>query len=154
MSDSYYKNSGIFPDKTFSDLTAALDKGDSKETYRGEIMINLRSSDKTCKGDNTEKIPGKDKRIEGRYVTIKTPSDVVFIGLATLNIRGDDWKSKDKLRNSYVLWTGSSNDPQYNGINGNIIGAVKEYNPGSGKIILQGKGSNSYYIKDGKKINL
>jgi hypothetical protein len=153
MSTSYYNNSGVYPDRTFDNLNLALDSGDAPQAYKGSLTINLKSSAKTCKGDNSETIPGKNSRIQGKSINMLVPSSVAFEGQATIKIVGDDWKSKDGLRSAYVYWEGTGNDPQYNGINGNIIGALREYNPSSGKIVLQGKGSNSYYIKDGQKIN-
>lgn len=154
MSSAYYNTSGIYSANFFSDLKTPLAKGNTGQTYRGQVEIKLASHG-NCTGNNKETIPGRDSRIGGNYITMKVPSATSFVGEATTSIRSDDWKSKySSSNNQYILWVGTDNDPQYNGLNGNINGAVIEYNPSAGKIVLQGKGSNKYYIQNGVKVYL
>ncbi len=151
MSSFYY---GQVPsDKTFRSLTHALWPGNFKsDKNSAKISGTLTSSGKTCTGNKGFAYKANSSRIGGYYLNLDLPKGVNFIGNVTMLIRSDDYKTKDPNIVEYVLWSGSGNDPYFNGINGNIIGARKTYRPSSAKIPIASIGEYGCYYKNGQKI--
>jgi len=136
---SFFPSDGKIPTLTF-----ALQSGNTNQSNKGEIQIGLKSSGKNCTGEFSETLKAGSSRIGGQSLNLKLPNGVNFLGSATMSIRSDDYRVSS-FQNEYVLWIGTGNDPEFNGINGDILGAKKYYDPRSGKV------STIQYYSGGEK---
>jgi hypothetical protein len=152
MSSFFY---GSVPsDRIFRTLTHALVQGNFwANKNNGHIRGNLKSSGHTCTGDWQFNYKAGSSRIGGNFLNLNTPKGVNFLGTVTMLIRSDDYKNSSNPNIAeYVLWSGSGNDPQFEGINGNLLGARKTYNPSSGKVQIAVVDKEGCYIRNGSRV--
>ncbi|QLG44849.1 hypothetical protein [Costertonia aggregata] len=138
---SFYYPSGIIPD-----LTSAMQKGNTVSANKAEIKVTLMSSGQTCTGQNSEVFKAGSSRIKPFQINLKLPAGIRFFGSASMEIRSDDYKVKnDAFKKEFVMWIGTGNDPEFNGINGNIIGTAVVYDPSTGIIPI---GNRPIFVGD------
>jgi hypothetical protein len=133
MSNAFY--SGIPSDKTIRNLLHAMWDGNYSSSNKGKISGTLKSSGKTCTGESTFAYNADDSRIGIDFLEVNLPSKVNFLGSLSLTIRSDDYRDENNPSIAeYVLWSGSGNDPAFNGVNGKIQGAKKSLNSTTGRL--------------------
>jgi len=143
-----YFYGGIPGNKEIPTLPQALQQVDLNAPNTAKITTPLKASGKTCTGEKTFEFKAGDSRIGGNFLKLDTPKGVNFIRTATMIIRSDNYRVSSTV-NEYVLWSGSGNDPQFKGINSNILGSRQTINSSSGKVAIDKDGC---YIKNGIKI--
>ena len=147
-----FYNGGIPGNKIIPTLPQALLKGDLNKSNTGKITTALTASGTECTGSKTLIFAAGSNRIGGNFLKLDTPKSVNFIGTVTMEIRSDEYRANPS-QNEYVLWSGTGNDPQFKGINGNILGKrmTLSTSTGVGKTPII-SGGDGCYIERGRKI--
>ncbi len=143
MSNYYY---GAIPsDRVIRNLQQPLWKGDFwSNTNKAYISGQLVADGTYCTGQISYEYPEGSSEIGLNFLTVLVPAND-FLGSATIHIRSDDYKkSSDPQTAQYILWQGSGNDPEFDGVDGNILGSRKEYRPSTGRLPIQGV--DCYYL--------
>ena len=141
-------------DGVFKTLTHPLWPGDFSTSNKAKIFGDLTSDGSACSGDNSRSYDYayNNSRIGNYYLTLTAPSQG-FFGTAKMTIRSDDFKTaSNHTIAEYVLWSGSSSNPDYPTIYGSITGVRKTYDPNAGKIIIKDKDGSGCYYKSGQRI--
>tara|TARA_R110000744_G_scaffold374324_2_gene487052 strand:- start:2386 stop:3000 length:615 start_codon:yes stop_codon:yes gene_type:complete len=140
-------------DKIFRNLQQPLWQGNySSSKNVAKISGDLISDGSACNGSKTYSLPSGSSKIGSYFLKLITPSQG-FYGTAKMTIRSDDFKSSSNPGIAeYVIWSGSSSNPDYPTIYGALTGVRKTYDPTAGKIILSSKGNDGCYYSNGQQI--
>ncbi len=149
MSSYYY---GQIPsDRKIRNLQQPLWKGNYLASQnKGKIYGNLISDGSACNGNNTRSydLPSNSSKIGPNYLKLAVPAQG-FYGTAKMTIRSDDYQSSsDPTTAEYVMWSGSSSNPDYPTIYGTLTGQRRTWNPSTGKIVIS-KGPGGCYYSNG-----